>query len=146
MKNRTLSPVFLLETPMSDETLAVRATPLGANLTDTSTAPVAVATEPTVVLTGAQHAAIKSLLDIMEGHLDTVEAFAYDSVAKAMDVSTAAYTKEVTGVLNTLAVKYRADVLAVYRQAQHEYTTTKLNDIRLLRTLIGADGIDQSLV
>jgi hypothetical protein len=146
MKNRTLSPVFLLETPMSDETLAVRATPLGANLTDTSTAPVAVATEPTVVLTGAQHAAIKSLLDIMEGHLDTVEAFAYDSVSKALDASAARYTAAVNAVLVTNEAKYKAEVLAAYRAAQHEYTTTKLNDIRLLRTLIGADGIDQSLV
>jgi len=102
--------------------------------------PVAVATEPTVILTGEQHATIKALLDVMEGHLDTVEAFAYDSVAKAMDTATAAYTKDVDRTLEVLAVKYRADVLAGYREAQHVYTATKLLDIRRLRTLLGMDG------
>jgi hypothetical protein len=81
----------------------------------------AVAEEPTVTITAARHAQVRSLLDVMEGRLDTVEAGVVNELRKLLD----ALTKE-----------FEAKALVAFNAAQKAYTEQKAADLHKLRVLL----------
>lgn len=81
----------------------------------------AVAEEPSVTITGARHAQIRTLLDVIEGRLDTVEAGVGNELRKLLD----GLTKE-----------FETRALAAFKAAQQAYTAQKADDLHKLRVLL----------
>lgn len=91
--------------------------PLGTNVGTTRVEPVAVKDEPTVTLSATDYAAVRSVLDIMEGRLDTIAADALFDFEKKS-----------------------AAAIEDYKTVLQRFKAVKEQDLALLRKLLRMDG------